>query len=243
MLRYLRQNTIAFIALTLSIFTLGGATAYAVNTVRSSDIVDGQVMQQDLAPNSVGNGKIIDGQVMNHDLANNSVGSTKIIDNSVTGNDVNEATLGRVPDAGKLAGHLPATFRQNSYSAEAATSDCVLAIQTWYGCAPVAITVPAGRIWKVTVVSSVDAAYSSTSTNALCSATEGPSCIDSTPQLVTFWGGGFTSASTSATAFLFSGAHTLSTAVKVGALPSASPNALVTTTVLIHDYDAESLGS
>ena len=50
MLRYLRQNTIAFIALILSVFTLGGATAYAVNTIRSSDIVDGQVMNRTSRP-------------------------------------------------------------------------------------------------------------------------------------------------------------------------------------------------
>jgi hypothetical protein len=46
---YVQNNAVAFLALFVA---LGGTGAYAANTIRSSDIVDGQVFPRDLAPAS-----------------------------------------------------------------------------------------------------------------------------------------------------------------------------------------------
>src|SRR4051812_23276129 len=46
---FLRRNTVAFIALFLAL----GGTAYAANTVRSADIVDGTIKTADLANSAV----------------------------------------------------------------------------------------------------------------------------------------------------------------------------------------------
>jgi hypothetical protein len=45
---------VAYVAL---FFALGGTSAYAANTVFSSDIVDGEVKNPDIAPTAVGTGK------------------------------------------------------------------------------------------------------------------------------------------------------------------------------------------
>ena len=49
MLAFLRRNTIAILALFIAL----GGTAYAANTVRSSDIVDGTIQTQDLHDSAV----------------------------------------------------------------------------------------------------------------------------------------------------------------------------------------------
>jgi hypothetical protein len=253
MLRYLRQNTIAFIALILSVFTLGGATAYAVNTVRSSDIVDGQVMNQDLAPNSVGNGKIIDGQVTNPDLANNSVtgpklannsvGSAKVADNSITGSDIDESTLGKVPNAGALNGFTPDVFRPFSRTATVTPNACLTVTQTWIACAPVSVTVPAGHLYVATVLSTMDAKFGNIFADVLlCAAYEGPQCVTGSPDYVSFQPNSYTSTATNATVFLSEGTHSINTAVKVPFIPLADSATHITTTVIMHDYNAEFLG-
>ena len=55
MLAFVRRNTIGFIALFIAL----GGTAYAANTVRSQDIVDGQVKTQDLANGAVTKAKAL----------------------------------------------------------------------------------------------------------------------------------------------------------------------------------------
>ena len=52
--------------------------AYAANTVRSIDIVDGQVMTVDLANNAVTSAKIKDGEVKAADIATDSVGAAEL---------------------------------------------------------------------------------------------------------------------------------------------------------------------
>ena len=65
MLAFLRRNAIALLALFVA---LGGTGAYAANTVFSGDIVDGQVMNPDLANGAVTSAKILDGQVLWQDI-------------------------------------------------------------------------------------------------------------------------------------------------------------------------------
>ena len=104
--RHLRSNVVAYLALFIA---LGGTSAYAANTVFSSDIVDGQVMTPDLADSGVTSAKIVDGGVHWADLSTNSVTSSRVTDatlkgvdladDTVTGAQIDESSLGTVPAA------------------------------------------------------------------------------------------------------------------------------------------------
>ena len=59
-------NVCSLLALTIAVGTGG---AYAANTVFSTDIVDGEVKNADLASNSVTSTNIYNGSVLNADLA------------------------------------------------------------------------------------------------------------------------------------------------------------------------------
>lgn len=88
-------NVCSALALTVA---LGTGTAYAANTVRSADIVNGQVRTPDLGGNAVTTAKIGAGQVRTPDLGtgavegrvlrDGSVGSSEIQTDGVTGADV-----------------------------------------------------------------------------------------------------------------------------------------------------------
>ena len=83
---HLRAQWMGALALFL---VLAGGTAYAANTVFSTDIVNGEVKTPDLASNAVGTGKVAN--------------------NSLTGSDIVESSLGEVPSArlGGLGGKSP----------------------------------------------------------------------------------------------------------------------------------------
>jgi len=86
------------------VLVIGGGTAYAANTVFSSDIVDGQVRTADIgdlevraadvAANSLGSAKIADGSVKNADLSTGASSSNTIADGGVQGIDVANDSLG-----------------------------------------------------------------------------------------------------------------------------------------------------
>ena len=120
MRRIRSQLTYANLMSTLAVvLVIGGGTAYAANTVFSSDIVDGQVRTADIgdlevraadvAANSLGSAKIADGSVKNADLSTGASSSNTIADggvqgidvanDSLKGADVDEATLGQVSSA------------------------------------------------------------------------------------------------------------------------------------------------
>jgi hypothetical protein len=104
-------DVIALVALCVAVGTGG---AYAANTVRSEDIVDGEVKNPDIAANAMTSSKLANGSVQNSDLGPDAVttskikagnvGTTDIADNSVTGAKVQESTLGPVPQADTLDG-------------------------------------------------------------------------------------------------------------------------------------------
>src|SRR3954470_10250149 len=89
------SNVCSLLAL---IIALGAGTAYAANTVRSSDIVDGQVMNADIGANAVSTGKINDGAVTSNDIRTGSVrsaeiaaaavGTSEVANNSLTLSDI-----------------------------------------------------------------------------------------------------------------------------------------------------------
>ena len=105
--------TFANVASGLALFIALGGTAYAINTVSSSDIVDGQVRTDDLgaaavtnvklADNAVGktkisggaveNGKLADGAVGQSKLANGAVSNAKIAAGAVTSQQVQNGSL------------------------------------------------------------------------------------------------------------------------------------------------------
>ena len=118
MLAKLRPRSVYDVMAALSLFlVIVGGSAYAANTVFSTDIVDGQVKSPDLAGaavtngklgnNSVGTGKVADNSLAAADLAPGSVGASEVADNSLGGADVLESSLAKVPaasNADKLAG-------------------------------------------------------------------------------------------------------------------------------------------
>src|SRR5690242_1841252 len=110
MLRKFRAHlTFANVTASLALFfALSTGTAYAVNTIRSSDIVDGQVMNQDLATNSVGSLKVINGAIRSDDLGTNSVTNTKIAANAVGSAKIPDFTLTN-QDVGVLFAEVSAT--------------------------------------------------------------------------------------------------------------------------------------
>ncbi len=94
----------------LSLFlVVAGGTAYAANTVFSSDIVDNEVFSADVRNDTLASGGL--GAV---DLAGGSVGTSEVADNALTGRDISEATLGIVPNANTLDGLDSARFKNTS---------------------------------------------------------------------------------------------------------------------------------
>jgi hypothetical protein len=89
-LAHLRAQWIGVLALLIA---LGTGSAYAANTVFSTDIVDGEVKAADLDNNSVRSTKIGTGQVLNQDLGADAVDSSKVLDGSLIGDDVTNSSL------------------------------------------------------------------------------------------------------------------------------------------------------
>jgi hypothetical protein len=109
----MRHLTYANLTSTLAlVVALGTGTAYAANTIRSVDIVDGQVKNPDLAADAVGSGKIVAGGVRSSDLSTGAVDSRAVKANSLTLADLagvnGPGTLsfsaGAVPD-GRCSGY------------------------------------------------------------------------------------------------------------------------------------------
>ncbi len=85
-LAHLRAQWMGALALFL---VLAGGTAYAANTIGSSDIIDGQVKTAD-----IGNNQVRSADVRDDALANGGL----------TGADIVESSLGPVPNADTLDG-------------------------------------------------------------------------------------------------------------------------------------------
>ncbi len=94
-----RALTFANVAAGLAlVVALGTGTAYAANTVFSTDIVDGQVKTPDLANNAVKTAKIgddavtsakvLDGSIANSDVATGAIDSASVADESLTSADL-----------------------------------------------------------------------------------------------------------------------------------------------------------
>jgi hypothetical protein len=95
------------------VLALGTGTAYAANTVFSTDIVDGEVKNPDLATNAVNTGKIVNGGVWAQDvkvdsltadqlafdavgqseIATDGVGAGEVQDNSIDGGELVDGSI------------------------------------------------------------------------------------------------------------------------------------------------------
>lgn len=86
---------------------------------------------------TVDSGDIKNGQVKRIDLANDAVNSAKVAPNTITGADIAEATLGTVPNAGKVDGLDAARFMRH-FTAESGTAAAKVAavggLEIWAGC-------------------------------------------------------------------------------------------------------------
>ena len=90
LLAHLRQQWMGALALFLF---LASGTAYAANTVFSSDIVDGQVKTADLDGGAVISEKVADQTLLGRD----------VFDNTLKGADIDESTLSSIGGGGAAA--------------------------------------------------------------------------------------------------------------------------------------------
>jgi len=87
MLRKLRSRlTYANVMATLGVFIALGGTAYAVNTVGSTDIIDGEVKSVDIGNNEIGSADVKDGSINTFDV--HSFLGVDVVDGTLTGDDV-----------------------------------------------------------------------------------------------------------------------------------------------------------
>ena len=68
MKRALGRGRYANVTSTMALVVALGGTAYAANTIRSSDIVNGQVKRVDIANNAITSGKVADGKLLAKDF-------------------------------------------------------------------------------------------------------------------------------------------------------------------------------
>ena len=97
----------------LAFVVLGGGAAYAANTVFSSDIVNGEVKQPDIAAQAVGTDQVKNNPIGTNDItpsgvatdeiANGAVRSADVQNDGLTGADILESSLQNV-DAGTVDG-------------------------------------------------------------------------------------------------------------------------------------------
>ncbi len=72
---------------------IAGGTAYAANTVSSTDIVDGQVKTVDLANAAVITAKVAEGAVTSSKVLDGTLAGRDVLDDSLKGSDIDESTL------------------------------------------------------------------------------------------------------------------------------------------------------
>ena len=84
---------IAMIALLVAMSGTAVAAGLAANSVKSKQIVNGQVKTPDLGANAVGGGKVKDNSLSGLDLLDGSILGADVQDGSLTGTDVQDSSL------------------------------------------------------------------------------------------------------------------------------------------------------
>lgn len=83
--------TYANVMATLGVFIALGGSAYAVNTVRSTDIVDGEVKSVDIGNNEIGSADVKDNSLNTFDV--HSFIGADVVDESLTGFDIGNRSI------------------------------------------------------------------------------------------------------------------------------------------------------
>jgi hypothetical protein len=124
LVRYFKDNVVAFLALFLA---MGGTSAYAVNTIRSTDIVDGEVKSADIANQSITSADVQDGAINTYDV--DTILGVDILDNNLTGSDIKDDSIGAIDIGSQQVGSDEVandSLLQSDIRAGAVTSDEVL---------------------------------------------------------------------------------------------------------------------
>jgi hypothetical protein len=88
-IKYIKSGIVGFIALFMAL----SGTAYAQNTVRSEDIVNGEVKSVDVQNNGLGGIDVTNNSLTGLDVADNSLTGLDVNNNSLTGLDVSNNSL------------------------------------------------------------------------------------------------------------------------------------------------------
>jgi hypothetical protein len=109
MVGYFRRNVVGFLAL----FVALGGTAYAVNTVGSTDIIDGQVKSVDIGDGEVKSADVKDQSLTTFDVS--TFLGADVVDGTLTGADVGDNSLkGADIDESTLAKETATTFANSA---------------------------------------------------------------------------------------------------------------------------------
>ena len=117
----IRQQWMGALALFL---VLGGGTAYAANTVGSSDIIDESILSQDLKNGEVksvdiGNNQVTSTDVRDDTLSNGGLGSVDIADGQIGSADL---AAGAVNSASVTAYPCPSRVYRTSFRSRSSSS-------------------------------------------------------------------------------------------------------------------------
>jgi hypothetical protein len=127
-------NVVATLALVL---VVAGGTAYAANTIGSSDIIDESILSEDVKNGEVKTADVGNSQIHSVDIRNDTLTGGDIADDALTGADVSESTLATVPNATTVDG-LDSSRLTNV--AKTGTGQCLNQTSTDTTCASAAIS-------------------------------------------------------------------------------------------------------
>ncbi len=137
MLRRLSSRlTYANVVATMALFVALGGSAYAVNTVRSTDIVDGEVKSVDIGNNEIGSGDIKDNSVntfdvhsfLGADVADETLTGADIATGSLTASQIAERDIGINVEVGSVAAQ---SCRDISIGLDGALDEHLLLTPSW----------------------------------------------------------------------------------------------------------------